>query len=173
MSSLSLSLPLASAPPTSTTTKLAIGVLIITSMACIIHLASPIRLTGVLLVAIDNVENIYLEAIETGALSKSDVNTAAMLSSARSLQNKVSYIREANLRSALSPFGAVCGFFNGRSFAILKCTREVRALEARIEILKEQQLRAPNPLGVRIEAFSLRRRHTHASSSSKFRNIHL
>ncbi|KAJ7117785.1 hypothetical protein C8R44DRAFT_854556 [Mycena epipterygia] len=107
MSGLSLSLPLASAPPTRTTTKLTIGLLVIPSMTYIIHLASPLRLTRVLVAAISNVEKTYLEAVEAGMLSRLDVHTAAMLSS---LQIKVSHIRATTLRNSLSYFGVLCDF---------------------------------------------------------------
>ncbi|KAJ7117797.1 hypothetical protein C8R44DRAFT_879335 [Mycena epipterygia] len=123
------------------------------------------RLTRVLVAAICNVEKSYLEAIEAGMLSKFDVDTASML---LSLQIKVSHIRQATLRNSLSRFGTLCDFFKGRTFTVLKFIREVRALEAHIEILKEKNLRDPNPLGLETVAqmVSLRQRHTHGSSFS-------
>ncbi|KAJ7117756.1 hypothetical protein C8R44DRAFT_738635 [Mycena epipterygia] len=148
MSSLSettLESVLTSAPPMSATaSKVIIGVLVLTTMmAFIVHLASPMRLTRVLVAAISNAEQTYLEAIETGVLSQSDVHITGMLSS---LEIKVSHIREATLRNSLSRFGALCDFFQGRSFTVVQCIREVRELEAHIEILKEERLRDPNPL---------------------------
>ncbi|KAJ7117792.1 hypothetical protein C8R44DRAFT_738667 [Mycena epipterygia] len=148
---------LASAPSTSTTTKVIFVALLIVSLACLSHFASPMRLTRVLVAAIDNVANTYLEAIEAGVLSKSDVYTAAMLSS---LQIKVSHIREASLRSSLSRFGALCDFFKGRTLTVLGTIREVHELEAHIEILKEEHLRDPNSLvlGAATRTVALRRR---------------
>jgi hypothetical protein len=48
--------------------------------AGIVHYASPPRLTRVLITAIANLEKTYLEALETGLLSASDIDTAEMLS---------------------------------------------------------------------------------------------
>ncbi|KAJ7117751.1 hypothetical protein C8R44DRAFT_983200 [Mycena epipterygia] len=152
---------LASDPPMSTTTEVIFLALLITSLACLVHFASPMRLTRVLVAAIDNVANTYLEAIEAGVLSKSDVHTAAMLSS---LQIKVSHIREASLRSSLSRFGALCDFCKGRTLTVLRTIREVHELEAHIEILKEEHLRDPNCLALvtATRKVALRRRQTHA-----------
>jgi hypothetical protein len=52
----------------------------------IIHYASPPRLTRVLVAAIANVEKIYLEALETGLLSASDIDTAEILSTCASFR---------------------------------------------------------------------------------------
>ncbi|KAJ7931625.1 hypothetical protein B0H13DRAFT_2308345 [Mycena leptocephala] len=127
--------------------------------AGIVHYASPLRLTRVLVTAIANLEKIYLEALETGLLSASDSDTAEMLST---LQLKVSKIRETSLRNSLSHSGTVREFFGGRTFSLLGCIREVRALETHIEILKENQLRedSSHPLLNRVRAVSLRRRHS-------------
>ncbi|KAJ7117776.1 hypothetical protein C8R44DRAFT_201189 [Mycena epipterygia] len=162
LSETSLSL-LASGPPTSTTTKVIVGALLIASMAYLIHLASPMRLTCVLVAAIDDVEKTYFEAIEAGVLSKSDVHTAAMLSS---LQIEVSNIREATLRNSLSTCQALREFFKGRTLTVLGCIREVHKLETHIEILKEEHLRVANPPAFETVArtVSLRQRHTHSSS---------
>ncbi|KAJ7917583.1 hypothetical protein B0H13DRAFT_2322326 [Mycena leptocephala] len=98
--------------------------------AGIMHYASPSRLTRVLVAAISNVEKIYLEALETGLLSASDIDTAEMLSS---LQLKVSKIREASLRCSLSHSRILREFFGGHTFIVLRCISEVRALEMHIE----------------------------------------
>ncbi|KAJ7117781.1 hypothetical protein C8R44DRAFT_738656 [Mycena epipterygia] len=154
---------LASAPPTSTTAKINIGVVALTLATFIIHFASPMHLTCVLVAAIKDAEETYLEAIETGALSKSDVHITAMMTS---LQIEVSHIRQVTLRNSMSRFEALCDFFKGRTFTVLKCIREVRALEAHIEILKEEHLRDPNAfaLGTVMQTVFLRQRHTHGSS---------
>ncbi|KAJ7117769.1 hypothetical protein C8R44DRAFT_879307 [Mycena epipterygia] len=121
---------LVSNPPTSTTTIVIFTVLVLTMASFIIHFASPMRLTHVLVAAISNVEKSYLEAIEAGALSKTDVHIAEMLSS---LQIKVSNIRETTLRDSLSPRRGLREFFKGRTFAVLNCMRELRELEVHIE----------------------------------------
>ncbi|KAJ7117788.1 hypothetical protein C8R44DRAFT_791428 [Mycena epipterygia] len=160
LSETSLSL-FASALPTSTTTDVTIGVLVLIMTAFIIYFSSAMHLTCVLVTAIGNVEKIYLEAIETGMLSKFDVDTAWML---LSLQIKVSHIRETTLRNSLSYFGVLCDFFKGRSFTIFQCIREAHRLEVHLELLKEEHLRDPNPLGVTIGTISLRQRHTYSST---------
>ncbi|KAJ7117795.1 hypothetical protein C8R44DRAFT_879333 [Mycena epipterygia] len=162
LSETSLSL-LASGPPMSTTTKVIVGAFLIALMACLIHVASPMRLTYVLVTAIDNVEKTYFEAIEAGVLSKSDAHTVAMLSA---LQIEVSNIREVTLRNSLSTRWALREFFRGRTLTVLGCIREVRKLETHIEILKEEHLRAANPPAFETAArtVSLRQRHTHSSS---------
>ncbi|KAJ7117759.1 hypothetical protein C8R44DRAFT_738638 [Mycena epipterygia] len=162
LSEISLSL-LVSAPPTSTTTYATIGVLVLTVTIFIIHLASPMRLTRILVAAIVDVEKTYFEAVEAGVISKSDVHIVARLSS---MQIQVSHMRETTLRNSLSYFGVVGDFFKGRSITVLKCIREVRALQAHIEILKEEHLRDPNHLVLETTTrmISLRQRHTRGLS---------
>ncbi|KAJ7117750.1 hypothetical protein C8R44DRAFT_879294 [Mycena epipterygia] len=116
ISEISLSF-LASNPTTSMMAKVIFRVLLIASLACLIHFVSPMWLTRVLVAAIDNVANTYLEAIEAGVLFNSDVHTVAKLSN---LQIKVSLIREASLRSSLSTRHAFREFFKGRTFASLQ-----------------------------------------------------
>ncbi|KAJ7931664.1 hypothetical protein B0H13DRAFT_2524510 [Mycena leptocephala] len=127
-------LPSALPAPASTITSTAILVapLVLAVVAGIVHYVSPPRLTRVLVVDIANVEKIYLEALETGLLSTSDINTAEMLSL---LQLKVSQIREASLRNSLSHSGTLREFFGGCTFTLLRCIREVRVLETHIENL--------------------------------------
>ncbi|KAJ7117830.1 hypothetical protein C8R44DRAFT_879367 [Mycena epipterygia] len=151
----------ASSPLTSTTDKVMIGVFFLIMATAIINRASPMRLTRLLVAAIKDAEKTYLDAIEAGILSKSDVDAAAILSS---LQIKVSTIRQESLRNSLSTRQEFREFCKGRSITILKCIREVRKFEADIEILNEEHLRAPD-LGVRIGMVSLRQRRTHTSSS--------
>ncbi|KAJ7117791.1 hypothetical protein C8R44DRAFT_879329 [Mycena epipterygia] len=107
-------------------TKVIVGAFLIASMACLIHVASPMRLTYVLLIAINNVEKIYFEAIEAGI--------------------EVSNIRETTLRNSLSTRWALREFFKGWMLTVLGCIHEVRKLETYIEILREEHLRAANPL---------------------------
>jgi hypothetical protein len=76
-------LPSALPAPGSTTTGtvILITLVIFVVAAGIMHYASPRRLTHVLVAAIADVENAYLEALETRLLSVSDIDTAEMLSS--------------------------------------------------------------------------------------------
>ncbi|KAJ7860512.1 hypothetical protein B0H13DRAFT_2672063 [Mycena leptocephala] len=102
-------------------------------------LCIPLRLTRVLAAAITETEKAYLQALETGLLSPSDVNTAEMLAT---LQLKVSTIREATLSNSLSVYATLREFLTGRTLVIVRCIWEVHALKTHIEILKEAQLRA-------------------------------
>ncbi|KAJ7117762.1 hypothetical protein C8R44DRAFT_879302 [Mycena epipterygia] len=113
------------------------------------------KLTRVLVAAIDNVANTYLEAIEAGVLSKSDIHTAAMLSrSLHNLQIKVLRTHETTLRDSWSICRALHGFFKGRSFTILGCIHE------------KEHLSDPNCLTLRhaTQVVSLRQRAGHISS---------
>ncbi|KAJ6527237.1 hypothetical protein DFH09DRAFT_1414492 [Mycena vulgaris] len=158
LSETSLSLLASAPPPSSTTSKVLFGGLALTLALCTIYYASPMRLTLVLVAAVAHTETIYLEALEAGVLSNADVHTAEMMSS---LQLKVSHLREASLRHSLSYSTTVSAFLKGRTLTLLQCIREVRALETRIEILKEEQLRAlDSRLGV--GTVSLRRRRPHS-----------
>ncbi|KAJ7931606.1 hypothetical protein B0H13DRAFT_2524425 [Mycena leptocephala] len=135
-------LPSALPAPGSTINTTIFGVVFMLVVAAgIAHYASPLRLTRVLVAAIANVENTYLEALETGLLSASDIDTAELLST---LQLKVSKIREATLRNSLSHSGTLREFFEGHTFTLLRCIHEMRVLETHIEILKENQLREDN-----------------------------
>ncbi|KAJ7917603.1 hypothetical protein B0H13DRAFT_1870268 [Mycena leptocephala] len=146
------------------TTIFGVVFIILVVAAGIIHYVSPPRLTRVLVTSIATVEKTYLDALETGLLSASDIDTAEMLST---LQLKVSKIREASLRDSLSlrsAFHELCG---GRTFTLLGCIREVQALEIHIEILKENQLREDSlyPFADRVRNFCLRRRRHSADST--------
>ncbi|KAJ6527246.1 hypothetical protein DFH09DRAFT_164055 [Mycena vulgaris] len=154
LSETSLSLLASAPPPSSTASKVLLVGIVITLVLCTIYYASPMHLTRVLVATIAHTETIYLEALEAGVLSNSDVHTAEIMFS---LQLKVSYLREASLRHSLSYSTTVSAFLKGRTLTLLQCIREVRALETRIEILKEEQLRV---LDSRIGAgtVSLRRR---------------
>ncbi|KAJ7491978.1 hypothetical protein FB451DRAFT_1501259 [Mycena latifolia] len=130
LSETSLSL-ITSTPPTSGTTKVVIGVLVLVITVCIMHHASPMRLTSIMVAAIAATEQTYLEAVEAGVLSTSDVHMAATLTS---LQIKVSTIREASLRNSLSYRGPLCGFFNSHTLTVFRCIQEVQSLETHIEV---------------------------------------
>ncbi|KAF7356449.1 hypothetical protein MVEN_00978000 [Mycena venus] len=94
------------------------------------YYASPMRLTRVLVDSIAATEMIYLEAVEHGVICASDVNAAEILSS---LQFKVSAIREVTLRNSLSLRATLRDFAQGRTFEVLRCLSQVRALETHIE----------------------------------------
>ncbi|KAJ6527231.1 hypothetical protein DFH09DRAFT_1285708 [Mycena vulgaris] len=132
--------------------------LVLTLAVCTIYYTSPMRLTRVLVAAIAHTEAIYLEALEAGVLSNSDVHTPEIMSS---LQLKVSHLREASLRHSLSYSTTVSEFLKGRMLTLLQCIWEVRALETRIEILKEEQLRALDSR-IGVGTISLRRRRTYS-----------
>jgi hypothetical protein len=133
--------------PGGTTTNTAV-LLIVLVVAGIMHYASLLHLTRALIAAITSVEKIYLEALETGLLSASDVHIVEMLSTCASLpfinlihsqqpvslQLKVSKIRETSLRNSLSHSRTLREFFAGRTFTLLRCIREVKALETHIEV---------------------------------------
>ncbi|KAJ7803044.1 hypothetical protein B0H13DRAFT_2389249 [Mycena leptocephala] len=121
---------LPSALPAPGNTNTNILILVLAFVAGIMHYTSPPHLTRVLVAAIADVEKLYLEALETGLLSPSDIDTAKMLST---LQLKVSRVREASLRNSLSHTGTLREFFGGRKFTLLRCIREVRVLETHIE----------------------------------------
>ncbi|KAJ7931634.1 hypothetical protein B0H13DRAFT_1857619 [Mycena leptocephala] len=137
-------LPSALPAPGSTINTTIFGVVFTLVVAVgIIDYASPLRLTRVLVTAIANLEKTYLEALETGLLSASDIDTAEMLSA---LQLKVSKIREASLRNSLSLLPTLREFFEGHTFTLLRCIRE---------IFKESQLREDNlhPFANRVRSY--------------------
>ncbi|KAJ6581898.1 hypothetical protein B0H19DRAFT_1061394 [Mycena capillaripes] len=149
--------------PTSTATRMMAAALILALMAGIIHYTSPTRLTEVLVTTIHEVERSYLDAIETGVLAGSDVDTDTMLFK---LQLKVSFIREATLHHSLSTRETFKEFLSGRTFKILRCIWEyLLALTRELKILKEEQLRDLNPLGTKpaTRTVSLRRRRNHST----------
>ncbi|KAJ7255446.1 hypothetical protein B0H12DRAFT_532874 [Mycena haematopus] len=152
---------LASALPASSLTATSIIFIAFScaSAAALVHYASPIRLTRILVSAIAKTEKKFLAAVETGLLSASDINTTGSMLSI--LQDKASAMHEASLRSSLSWRTTLGEFLKGRTFTVLQCIREVRNLQTHIEILGEVKLRLDNlhPL----QAVSLRRRNINHS----------
>ncbi|KAJ7814992.1 hypothetical protein B0H13DRAFT_2293503 [Mycena leptocephala] len=158
---------LASDLPDNSTAKAVAAILLIALItAALLYYLSPMRLTRVLVAAIVTTEKTYLEALETGLLSGSDVHTAEVLST---LELKASAIREGTLRNSLSLGLTLREFCAGRTFALLRCIREVHELETHIEvvkpnlfekILKEARLRGDNLylFANRARVVSLRRR---------------
>ncbi|KAJ7931638.1 hypothetical protein B0H13DRAFT_2263456, partial [Mycena leptocephala] len=133
---------LLSALPAPSNTNITILILVLAFVAAgIMHYTSPLCPTRSL------VEKIYLDALETGLLSTSDIDTAEMVSI---LQLKVSKIREVSLRNSLSHSGTLLGFCGGHTVTLLCCIREVRMLETHIEILKENQVCEDNQTPSRI-----------------------
>jgi hypothetical protein len=67
-------------PDNSTAKSVAAILLVAVTAAALLYYLSPMRLTCILVAAIVATEKTYLEALETGLLSASDVHTAEMLS---------------------------------------------------------------------------------------------
>ncbi|KAJ7224100.1 hypothetical protein GGX14DRAFT_648466 [Mycena pura] len=139
MSSISQSLAAAvpALPHTSVQTILVIVALGIAGGA---YYASPPRLTRVMVAAIAAAEQAYVEALQTGALSPTDVH-ADIAEKMFNLQTKVSTIRGTTLRNSLSGGAALRQYLTGHTFTLVRCIWEVRGLETHIEILKEARLR--------------------------------
>ncbi|KAJ6534696.1 hypothetical protein DFH09DRAFT_1405340, partial [Mycena vulgaris] len=110
--------------------KVLLGVFVLTMVAYIVHYASLMRLTRILVAAIADAERIYLEALEAGVLSKSDTRTAETLAR---LQIKISTISEASLHNSLSYHVVLCKFLKGRTLTVLECLRKILRLETDIE----------------------------------------
>ncbi|KAJ7795679.1 hypothetical protein B0H13DRAFT_2511001 [Mycena leptocephala] len=120
--------------PDNNTAKAAAAIfLVAVTVTALLYYLSPMRLTRVLVATIVATEKTYLEALETGLLSASDVHTAEMLST---LELKASAIREETLRNSLSLGSTLREFFAGRTFTLLRCIREVHELETHIERLE-------------------------------------
>ncbi|KAJ7117768.1 hypothetical protein C8R44DRAFT_738643 [Mycena epipterygia] len=138
---------LASIPPlTSTTAKITIGVfIIIASIAYMIHLPSPMCLTRVLVAAIKQAEETYLEVIDVGVFPKSDSHTAETLSSAHPPDQGVAYPRSDPPQLPLNP-PVIARIFQGPG---VHCPQLHR--------------RDSPALGAVTRAVSLRQRHTHSS----------
>ncbi|KAJ7917579.1 hypothetical protein B0H13DRAFT_2322323 [Mycena leptocephala] len=118
-------------PDNSTAKAVAAILLVAVIAAALIYYLSPMRLAPVLVAAIVATEKTYLEALETGLLSASDVHTAEMLSK---LELKASAIREGTLRNSLSLGSTLREFFAGRTFTLLRCICEVHELQTHIEV---------------------------------------
>ncbi|KAJ7819001.1 hypothetical protein B0H13DRAFT_2682640 [Mycena leptocephala] len=118
-------------PDNSTAKAVAVILFIVVIAAALLYYLSPTRLARVLVTVIAATEKTYLEALETGLLSVSDVHTAEMLST---LEFKASAIREKTLRNSLSHGSTLREFFAGRTFTLLRCIREVHELATHIEV---------------------------------------
>ncbi|KAJ7224085.1 hypothetical protein GGX14DRAFT_386888 [Mycena pura] len=138
-------LPLLTSLPASgaaTNAIAAVFALIITTL--FIHCASPMRLTDVLVIAMDETEKTYVDAFEMGVRPIFDNGIAKTMTR---LQIQVSDIRAASLRQSLSYRSGLWQFFKGRTFTLLCCIWEVQSLKTHIEIMKEEHLRAGYSLG--------------------------
>ncbi|KAJ7504229.1 hypothetical protein B0H11DRAFT_2273415 [Mycena galericulata] len=125
--------------PSSTAAKFVLVALVVAGIACIIRATSPVHLIHALVSSLAAVESALIQVTESGTFRREYSSIAERLVS---LQLDVSILREATLRDSLSgwaPFSQYLGF--RRTLVILRCIREVRALEINIEILKELQLR--------------------------------
>ncbi|KAJ7432455.1 hypothetical protein B0H11DRAFT_2126144 [Mycena galericulata] len=130
---------LEAAMPTSSAAKIFLIASTIVCMMYIISFTSPSHLTHVLVSALAAAEHAFLHTVEAGTFRYENAGLAQRLSS---LQIDVSLLREAALNDSLSNCAPLSQFFKfRRTLAILRCIQEVRALEIRIEILKEFQLR--------------------------------
>ncbi|KAJ7200711.1 hypothetical protein C8J57DRAFT_1413248 [Mycena rebaudengoi] len=144
----------ASLLPNRTAAFITVGVSILSlATICIIYRIWPLRLTDVLYALMTETVDIYFAAVEAGELP-GDTGTEETLNK---LQLEVSKIREASLDNSMSTWKTLGDFFRGRSFAVLRCTSDVRKLKTQIEMLKETQLQTN--LNLRAAwATSLRRR---------------
>ncbi|KAJ7503343.1 hypothetical protein B0H11DRAFT_2357497 [Mycena galericulata] len=128
---------LAAILPTSTTTKFVLIASILACLAYIVRATSPAHLTRVLLSALAATEDCFIQAVEGGSLHCQYI--AAIAERLASLQIDVSTLREAALRDSLSDRTLFLQYFQfHRTFAILRCIREVRALETEIEVDTER-----------------------------------
>ncbi|KAJ7759124.1 hypothetical protein B0H16DRAFT_1720540 [Mycena metata] len=156
-------------PPPTRISSIIVAILILPAiMAAFIHYASPGRLTRVLVDIMEDTEATYLEGLETGRLSASDIQTAEAVSS---LQLKVSNIREASLRNSLSCWATLREFFTGHTMTLLSCIWKVYQLQVHLEILKEQRLRDNDltPVEIRAVPFYWRRLELPPTSHSNSR----
>ncbi|KAF7356337.1 hypothetical protein MVEN_00966000 [Mycena venus] len=140
------------APTLPTTANILVAVAVV--VAALIYHTSPQRLTHILVTAIIAAEKTYLDALETGCLSPSDVEIAAEMLAM--LQLEVSKIREVGLRNSRSHWKTFCGFFQGHTLIVQRCIWEIQDLSTHIEILKEEHLRERNLIP--LAAVHLRRR---------------
>ncbi|KAJ7772611.1 hypothetical protein DFH07DRAFT_937589 [Mycena maculata] len=139
---------LASVLPSTSATNALVLTVIIGMLVVFVSYASPTRLTQKLVASLYDGEPLYRDVVETGVVSTSDaaqVQIEELEELLARLQLKVSEIRIATLRDSLSKRKALAEFLRGRSFTILRCLRDVEGFEARIEILKENQLHDLNP----------------------------
>ncbi|KAJ6488096.1 hypothetical protein DFH09DRAFT_1209940 [Mycena vulgaris] len=141
------SLPIfASLLPNTSATNIFLASFILTSAtAYMIFVASPTRLTRILVTLLDETEKAYLTAIEAGVLCACDVQAHEI----SRLRIKVSEIREATLRDSLSSQKALGSFMKGRSFTLFRCVRDTQRFKTGIEILIEERLRDLNSPGAR------------------------
>ncbi|KAJ7140321.1 hypothetical protein C8R43DRAFT_1018318 [Mycena crocata] len=138
---------LQSALPTGTTTNIIAVALALTLTACIVHYTSPMRMTSTLVAALHETEEEHLSALEFGVLLNSDIHTKMLaeyvaalacivvfLTRLRSLQMKVSILREGSLCNSLLNGQALQGLIKGHAFAVIQRIWEVRVLKTQIEV---------------------------------------
>ncbi|KAJ7213064.1 hypothetical protein GGX14DRAFT_696950 [Mycena pura] len=157
MSSFNESLAVAASAPTNTPVQTMLAMLVL-GVTGTMYYASPSRLTRVMVAAIAHAEKMYIDALESGALSATDVHIDDIAEKMSSLHTKVSEIRETTLRNSLSHRAAFRQYLTGHAFALVQCIWEVHDFQTRIEILKEAQLRDIYASSTAIRGVSLRRR---------------
>ncbi|KAF8216696.1 hypothetical protein K438DRAFT_1953599 [Mycena galopus ATCC 62051] len=140
-----------SSSPTAGFTVVLVG---FASVAAVVRYAAPVRLTRILVSTLATTEQTYLGAVETSQLSAADISAVGSMLSI--LQDKVSAVHEASLRSSLSWRATVGEFLRGRTFTVVQCLWDVRNLHTHIEILQEANLRSDNLHT--FQAVSVRRR---------------
>ncbi|KAJ7213065.1 hypothetical protein GGX14DRAFT_620060 [Mycena pura] len=151
MSSTSESLAVAMSAPTSTPVQTILTMLVL-GIAGTMYYTSPSRLTRIMVAAIANAEKVYIDALESGALSTRDVHiddiaekmsrsvhslpqrNIPVPNTPCSLHSKVSNIRETTLRNSLSHRTAFRQYLTGHAFKLVECIWEVHDFQTRIEV---------------------------------------
>ncbi|KAJ7213058.1 hypothetical protein GGX14DRAFT_393260 [Mycena pura] len=135
MSGISESLAAAAASaPTNTPVQAILAMLVLAIAGTMYYYASPSRLTRIMVAAIANAEKVYIDALESGALSATDVHIDDIAEKMSSLHTKVSEIRETTLRNSLSHRAAFRQYLTGHAFALVECIWEVHDFQTRIEV---------------------------------------
>ncbi|KAJ7213066.1 hypothetical protein GGX14DRAFT_564109 [Mycena pura] len=132
MSSTSESLAVAMSAPTSTPVQTILAMLVL-AIAGTMYYASPSRLTRIMVAAIANAEKVYIDALESGALSATEVHIDEIAEKMSSLHTKVSKIRETTLRNSLSNRAVFSQYLTGHTFTLVQCICEVHDFQTRIE----------------------------------------
>ncbi|KAJ7224084.1 hypothetical protein GGX14DRAFT_648403, partial [Mycena pura] len=123
---------LTSLPPSGAATNAIVAVFALIITTLFIHCASPMRLTDVLVIAMDETEKTYVDAFEMGVRPMFDHGIAKTMIRYGSLI-QVSDIRAASLRNSLSYRSGLWQFLKGRTFTLLCCIWEVQSLKTHIE----------------------------------------
>ncbi|KAJ7213055.1 hypothetical protein GGX14DRAFT_393257 [Mycena pura] len=115
----------AASAPTNTPVQATLAMLVL-GIAGTLYYASPSRLTRIMVAAIASAEKVYIDALESGALSATDVRDIDdMAEKMSSLHTKVSKIRETTLRNSLSRRAAFRQYLTGHTFTLVQCIWEI------------------------------------------------